>query len=481
MAGGTFPVAWKTILACGFAALAGSGCLSERLPPLTTDAPAAFDHGGGGATPVWPGEDWYSGFASNQLNALIALAVRNNTDLRAAAARIAQADARARQAGAAILPNLDAAGNANFLAGHSSNGTAHETDWSVLGLASYEVDFWGKNRAKVDAAGFMATASRADRDTLALTALAAVADEYFQVLALHERATLARSNRDTAGALRDVVQTRFDAGAASPVELAIQTAALGNAAAAIPELDRQEVQSRAALAVLVGQAPEQFEIEYRTLAGLSEPAIGAGLPAELLRRRPDVFAAEANLRAARADLDAARAAMFPSLNLTAAAGLQNPALNAAVITLPGSGPTLGLTASLVQTIFDHGKLRAQRAEVLARNEELLAAYRSAILDALRDTETALSAIQYLDAARPFQVEALAQEERAFEGARLRYEAGAGDYLSVLESQRSLYAARDQFVQYQLARLQSRVALCKALGGGWQHAAPALRNTRNIQP
>jgi outer membrane protein TolC len=161
--------------------------------------------------------------------------------------------------------------------------------------------------------------------------------------------------------------------------------------------------------------------------------------------------------------------------------LQNPALNAAVITLPGSGPSLALTASLAQTIFDHGKLLAQRAEVLARNEELLAAYRSAILDALRDTETALSGIQYLDVARPFQVEALAQEERAFQGARLRYEAGAGDYVTVLESQRSLYAARDQFVQYQLARLQARVALCKALGGGWQHAAPVEQTTRIIQP
>jgi NodT family efflux transporter outer membrane factor (OMF) lipoprotein len=474
-------VAWKAIVACGFAALAASGCLATRIVPLTTDAPTAFDHGAGGAVAVWPGEDWYGGFSSNQLNALIAQAVRNNTDLRAAAARIAQADARARQAGAAILPSLDAAGNATFLAGHSSNGSAHETDWSVLGLASYEVDFWGRNRARVDAAGFMATASRADRDTLALTALAAVADGYFQALALHERAAIARSNRDTARTLRNVVQLRYDAGAASPVELALQTAALGNAAAAIPELERQEAESRAALAILVGRVPEQFEIEYRTLAGLTEPAIGAGLPAELLRRRPDVFAAESNLRAARADLDAARAAMFPSLTLTAAAGLQNPALNAAVITLPGSGPTLGLTASLLQTIFDHGKLRAQHAEVLARNEELLAAYRSAILNALRDTETALSAIQYLDTARPFQVEALAQEERALEGARLRYEAGAGDYLSVLESQRSLYAARDQFVQYQLARLQSRVALCKALGGGWQQPAAAPQTTRNIPP
>jgi outer membrane protein TolC len=158
--------------------------------------------------------------------------------------------------------------------------------------------------------------------------------------------------------------------------------------------------------------------------------------------------------------------MFPSLNLTAAGGLQNPALNAAVITLPGTGSTLALTGSLVQTIFDHGLLKARHAEALAKSEELLAAYRTAILAAFVDVENALAAIRYLDEARQFQGETLAQSERAFDGANLRYRAGSGDYLTLLEAQRTLYAARDQFVQYKFARLQALVGLCKALGGGW---------------
>jgi len=186
----------------------------------------------------------------------------------------------------------------------------------------------------------------------------------------------------------------------------------------------------------------------------------------LITRRPDVSLAEANLRAADADLVAARAALLPSLTLTAAAGLQNPAMNAAVIALSGTGPGLNLGAGLVQTIFDGGRLRAVRDETRARDAELLAAYRGAILAALVDVENALTGVQDLDAQRAFQEAALAQSEQAFAGAQARYRAGAGDYLTVLEAQRSLYAVRDQYRQYRLARLQSRVALCKALGGGW---------------
>jgi outer membrane protein TolC len=183
--------------------------------------------------------------------------------------------------------------------------------------------------------------------------------------------------------------------------------------------------------------------------------------------------AEAKMQAANADLVAARAALLPSFNLTLAGGVQNPALNAAVISLTGAGPTLNLGASIAQTIFDRGRLRALRAEAQAKDEELITAYRSAILAALVDVENTLSALNHLEEARAFQLESVTQSERAFEGATLRYKAGSGDFLTVLEAQRTLYAARDQYSQYKLARLQASVALCKALGGGWQTQSPAL--------
>jgi outer membrane protein TolC len=130
------------------------------------------------------------------------------------------------------------------------------------------------------------------------------------------------------------------------------------------------------------------------------------------------------------------------------------------------GPSFALGASLVQPIFDHGRLRAQRDEVQAKELELLSAYRAAIIAALIDVENALGEIHHLDLGREFQVENLEQSERAFEGAKLRYQAGSGDFLTLLEAQRTLYAARDQSVTYKLARLQALVSLCKALGGGW---------------
>jgi len=138
-----------------------------------------------------------------------------------------------------------------------------------------------------------------------------------------------------------------------------------------------------------------------------------------------------------------------------------------VLTIPGIGPSFALGANLIQPIFDHGRLAAQRDEVQARNSELLTAYRSSIISALGDVENALAAIHHLDAAREFQMEGVTQSERAFEGAKLRYQAGSGDYLTLLESQRTVYSVRDQFVQYKLARLEAVVSLCKALGGGWE--------------
>jgi multidrug efflux system outer membrane protein len=442
------------------------------MAPLPREVPPLFENVAAAQPGKWPEQDWYRGFASDELDSFVELAIKNNADLSAARARVIQADARARQAGAPLLPSVDGAGNANYLAGHSSQGGGHELDWSAMLTTSYEVDFWGKNRAAADSARFVAGASRAERDTVTLTMLASVANEYFQVLALRERLTIAETNGSAARELLQIVQARFDAGTATPVELATQRSAFDTAQIAISELRQTEQESRAALALLLGRFPEGFVLASLPLENLSEPLVVPGLPSELLTRRPDVRLAEANLLAAHADLLAARAAMFPSLSLTAAAGVQNPALPATVLTIPGVGPSFALGANLVQPIFDHGRLSAQRDAAQAKEAELLSGYRAAIVAALTDVENALAAIQNLSAAREFQLENVAQSERAYEGAKLRYQAGSGDYLALLEAQRSVFIARDQLIRYRLARLQALVGLCKALGGGWaQQAAP----------
>lgn len=431
----------------------------------------AFERATSLAAGPWPGQDWYRGFGSDELDTLVDFAASHNADVAEAGERVAQADARARQAGAAILPSVSGVASGDYLAGHSSQGSGHELDWLAMLSASYEVDFWGRNRATAHAALLEAGASRAERATVELTMLGGVADQYFHVLALRERAAIARSNRAAARQLLAAVEARLGAGLATPTDTSLQKAALDRAEIAVVDLEQQEGEARAALALLLGRVPEGFEVRGASLDSLSEPQVAAGLPSELLARRPDVAAAEANLRAASADLTAARAAMFPNLALTAAAGVQNPALPATVLTIGGTGPSLSFAANLTQPIFDHGRLAGARDEAAARERELLGAYRAAILAALVDVENALGALGQLDASRSFQRGSLDESKRAFEGARLRYEHGAGDLLTLLEAQRVLYEARDQFVQYRLARLEALVALCKALGGGWQ--APAV--------
>src|SRR5665213_64487 len=205
------------LVACAVALLACSSCALQASKPVVPEVPEAFQNATAGQEAAWPGKDWYRGFKSPALDALLTDATSQNLDLAAARARIEQADARARQAGAAILPSIDGTGNGNFLAGHSSHGSAHELDWSALLSASYEVDFWGKNRATANAARFLGTAARADRDTLALTTMAGVANGYFELLSIRDRLKVAQADLDGARGLLDVVQTRFNAGSSDPV------------------------------------------------------------------------------------------------------------------------------------------------------------------------------------------------------------------------------------------------------------------------
>ena len=446
--------------------LTASGCATERGNVEAAHLPAHFLNAASAAASPWPSADWYRGFGSPGLDELMSSATAVNLDVEAARARVLQADARARQAGAALLPRVEAVADGTYYAGRSSQGSGHELDWTAMLSASYELDFWGKNSATALSARYLVDAARAERDIVALTTLAGVANGYFQAIALGERLQIAQSNCDTAKQLLDVVQARLDAGVATPVELATQRAAYDAAIIAISDLQNSETESKSAISLLLGKLPEEFELQTERLDDLHEPAIAPGLPSELLARRPDIYLAEANLRAAKADVTVARAAMFPSLSLTASAGVANPVLPATVLTIPGIGPSLALGGNLTQPIFNHGKLKAQREEATAKEDELLAIYRSSIISALTDVENALSALSHLNQAREAQQGNLTESERAFAGAKLRYEAGSGDFLTLLEAQRTMYAARDQFVQYRLARLQGLISLSKALGGGW---------------
>ena len=453
------------------------GCAQTPPPALPAgDVPAKFDLASANA-PLWPASDWWRGFNNTELSSLMDTAAAGNLDIVQAEARLRQADARARQAGAPLLPSVGLNGGVNYLYGQSGGTAGHETDFNLALGASYELDFWGKNRATADSALALSRASAADRATVALTASAAVANEYFQLLSLRERLSVARANLKSSQDILAVVQRRVTAGYSPNSDLTQERANLATQQAAIPALEQQELEAKGALAILLGRPPEGFDVKGISLAGITAPGVNPGLPSALLTRRPDIATAEANLASAHADITAARAALLPSITLTANGGIQSPALNAAVLTLGGTGLGLGLGASLVQTVFDNGKLSARVTETEARQDELLAAYRAVVLNAFGDVENALGNLSHLKA----QETALADQVNAAEGvlraAQRKYTAGGADFLVVTDAQRSLFAARDQLSDIRRAALAANVALYKALGGGWDGAAQNQQTSR----
>lgn len=404
--------------------------------------------------------DWWRGFASPELDGLVEQALAGNHDLAAAAARLRQAQASARAAGAPLLPALD--GNLGASREGRLGGDAETAGNQYRGglAASYEVDLWGRLAANHDAALAELAASRFDRDALTLSLTATLTDTWLRQVALAERLRLAGLNLDNAERVLATVQAREAAGAATPLELAQQRGLVAEQRRSREELRQQADDVRSSLAILLGQS-EPVTQARSSLTELQAPAPGGALPSELLVRRPDLARAEARLTAADADLRAARAALLPRLNLSAGASGSAGGLSRVF-----ADPVYSLAAALTAPIFDGGALAAERDRNEARREELLADYRQSIVAAFADVQVALNARAGIDAQWQAQQEVQTQAERALRLAEQRYRAGADDLLNLLDTQRTLYAAEDQSAQLHLARLQAGVALARALGGGW---------------
>lgn len=416
-------------------------------------------------------QDWWQQFASAALNDLIEQARSGSYDLAAAAARVRQAQASAVIAGAPLLPEvkfgLDGS-RQRLLRGDgfdqldASSSERTSTSFNTNLSASYEIDFWGGKVAARDSARFALDASRYDRQTVELTLLSGVANSYLQSLALAEQVRIAKLNLTNAEDVLRLVQTRYDSGSATALELAQQQSLVAGQARQVPLFEQQLQEARISLATLLGKPVQQLPPIQESLDGLRWPAIGSGVPSQLLSRRPDIAAAEARLAAARANVQVARAAMLPSLTL--GADLGSGADTFAQIL---RSPYYTLSAGLAAPIFNNGRLRAERDKAQAQQEELLENYRSAIVAGFADVEKALNAISGVDDQRQWQDQEVEHAQTAFTLSQSRYQAGAETLLTVLETQRTLYQAQDQQAQLRLARLQGSVALYKALGGGWQ--------------
>ncbi|MDY7534446.1 efflux transporter outer membrane subunit [Pseudomonas sp. Bout1] len=414
---------------------------------------------------------WWTRFSSPQLDELIKQAQTGSHDLAAAIARVRQAQADTVIAGGTLLPEIKSGLNANrqkLLRGNgysqldadSSNKAVDYFDANLS--ASYEIDFWGGNRASRDSAQFSLQASEFDQATVELTLLSGVANSYVQVLSLREQSRIAGLNLANAENVMRLVQTRFNAGSATALELAQQKSLVAAQQRQLPLVQQQAQDTTISLAALLGRPVQDLPRSLETFDQLQWPQIAAGLPSDLLTRRPDIARAEAQLAAAQADVTVARAAMLPKLTLTASLGSGANQFDELI-----RNPFYNLTAGLAAPIFNNGRLAAERDKATARQEELLETYRGAIINGFADVEKALNSIRRLDEQRQWQTEELNQAQSAFNIAQSRYQAGAEDLLTVLETQRTLYAAQNLNVQLRLSRLQASIALYKALGGGWQ--------------
>lgn len=449
--------------------LALTAC-AHQSPPLTeTTIPAAWSEHVAAGAPVWPSETWWTEFGSTELDRLMTEARRNNLDLSAAAARLMQAKAQKRIAFAPLLPAVDGGASAQTFSGDRSrtptSGTTNgrSQSYSIDLTASYELDFWGKNIAGLNAARANYRASQFDQAVVALTVSSNVASTYFQVLSLRERLAIARSNLETAERILAVVDSRVRNGVVTPLDLAQQRSAVAQQQAQIPALAQQELAARAALAVLLGRPPEGFSVESQTLAGLSDPSVAPGLPSELLTRRPDILREEASLQAAGADIWAARAQFFPSISLTGSGGVESAALSGL---FGGAGIAATAAASLAQPLFEGGRLWGQYKQTVARREELVSAYRNTVISAFSDVEVALGGRANLAEQERLQQIQVDEARKALDISERQYRAGTVDLLTLLDAQRTLYGALDGLSQSHLARLQASVSLYRALGGGW---------------
>jgi len=463
-------------LARSFAVLglvaSSAGCiLTKDLPDPALDVPEGYKAARlSTATDAPPTLDWWRGFRSRELTGLMEEAQTVNLDIAAATARFRQADAQARIAGAALLPSLNGNGQESYsrTSGSSAsgltNGGREVVNYSASLSASYELDFWGKNRDAAQAAEETAVANRFDRDVVALTTLTTVANAYFQVLASQDRIRTAQRNIASAERILNAIRDRFKAGTGTDLDVAQQESVVANQRAQVPPLRQTLDQNINALATLVSRPPEAVRVIGGSLNQIASPRVTPGLPSELLTQRPDIRRQESQLASATANVGNARAQFFPSIQLTGQGGYQSSALSAL---FQPNAAFFSMVGSLTQPIFDGGRILGNFEFTKARQDELLQIYRKTVVQSFADVDNALLSIRQTTERLRLQRQVVAASRRAFELSEQQLRAGTADIVTVLNTQTTLFQAEDLLWQAQLARLVAIVSLYQALGGGWE--------------
>lgn len=435
--------------------------------PMTTDAVQA-GHAHTAANVLW--QDFID---DARLRELVAMALQNNRDLRAALANLEQARAQYQIRKADQLPTIQAGVTGNRQPKTDGSGDISSAYSAGLSLASWEIDFFGRIASLKDAALAQFLATQEARNAVQTSLVASVSSTWLSLQTNNELLALTQRTLATREDSLRLVRLRFEQGVASALDLRQAESLLASARATLAQQQRLRALDVNALTQLVGQTLPDTLLELRssTEARSALREVPVGLPSDLLEHRPDIRQAEQQLVAAHANIGAARAAFFPRIALTASAGTASSALSG--LFQSGSwGWTLAPQAML--PIFDSGRNQANLEAAQASRDLALAQYEKAIQTAFREVADALAGYVTLGPQLQAQQEQVQAEAERFRLADLRYRNGVANHLEVLDAQRTLFASQQALAQTQLAQRQNQIALYKAVGGGWK-APPAAES------
>jgi multidrug efflux system outer membrane protein len=432
---------------------------------------------------VWPGEkteapvpvQWWRSYNDPVLDKMVEEALAHNADLALAIARMDEARAQLGVTRADQLPNVEANADASRNRISKRSPTffpgiePRYTDLNASLNASWEIDFWGKYRRATEAARADLLTAESNRDAVRLTLIADMSRGYFNLRSLDAQVVVTRQTVATRLAALALQRKRFEAGVASELELRQVEAETAAAQALLPSLETQLAQQETALSVLLGRGPRAIVGSQPERGAIIEaltvpPAVPAGLPSDLLERRPDLREAEQRLVAANARIGVAKAAYYPSISLTGLLGVESTTL-ADLFT--SAARLWQFSASAAQTVFDMGRTRSQADAASARQRQALAQYQSAIQNAFKDTLDALVAQRKARETLEAEQARVAALQKALELAQLRYDNGVSSLLDVLDTERGLLAAQLNRIEAQRVQLAATADLFKALGGGWE--------------
>ncbi|MCE3263191.1 MAG: putative outer membrane protein [Pseudoduganella sp.] len=413
--------------------------------------------------------EWWRLLRSPELDSLVARALRDNQDLRAAEQRWRQAQARAAQAGADRLPQVTASAQrrresaAGEVGGSVTGGHTPTRDIGQVGLrADLRLDIWGERQAMYESADLQQWRARFLRDEVQRTVVANVVLAYLDYLSFDDRLRVAVETDAAVSDMLAAIEVRMEKGDATLVELEQQRAAVYAVKATIPTLELQRDEALNNLALQVGAVPGALQLNGQGLASLNFPTVLPGMPSALLLRRPDIRVLEARLLAADADIDTARTRLLPPLDLSAQAGYGSQYMSRL---FEPSTLFWNVLASLSVTLFDHGKRDNEVVYSKAVRQELVETYGRTIYSAVREVDDALNGIRLGSRRLAAQRQAADASRRAWDYSRESYRAGAIDHLLLLDTERTYHRNLDEQHVIDRARYRALVNLFAALGGG----------------